>query len=96
MRGSLSLGALFADIDFKDISEAEARLRLTTCPSSPSIIVQLDGGLHCYWVLRAPFDLTTEVHPGHAAAARGLARTFCDDSPTTPGESVVSQEHHHE
>lgn len=44
---------LWCDIDFKDFpgGEAEARARLASFASPPSIIVRSGGGLHCYWLL---------------------------------------------
>ncbi len=53
----LHLGAVFADIDFKAISEAEARARLARFALPPSLIVFSGGGLHAYWLLREPLDL---------------------------------------
>lgn len=51
------LHVLFIDIDFKDISEAEARVLLERFPFPPSIIVASGGGLHCYWLLKEPLNL---------------------------------------
>jgi hypothetical protein len=42
------LPALFVDVDFKAIDEAEARERLARYPHPPSAIVASGGGLHCY------------------------------------------------
>lgn len=55
------LHALFCDIDFKTIPEAEVRARLNSFPLPPSLIVRSGGGLHVYWLLREPLDLNTEV-----------------------------------
>ena len=63
------LGAVFVDIDFKDTPEVGAQGRLEKSPCEPSIIVRSGGGLHVYWLLREPFDLSTE-----AAEARHLLR----------------------
>ena len=54
------LGALFADLDFKDISEADARARLQGMPLSPSVVIHSGNGLHCYWLLREPLDVQTD------------------------------------
>jgi len=59
--GCRQLGALYADIDFKTTPEEDARRRLADCPCSPSIMVRSGGGLHCYWLLREPFDLPEEA-----------------------------------
>lgn len=63
------LHVLFVDIDFKGISESEARALLERFPLKPSIIVNSGGGLHVYFLLREPLDLQTE-----AAKARSLLR----------------------
>ncbi|MDA2911568.1 AAA family ATPase [Nitrospiraceae bacterium AH_259_D15_M11_P09] len=55
------LGALFTDIDFKSLSEEEARKRLADFALPPSIIVHSGGGLHCYWLLRESLNLTEEA-----------------------------------
>jgi len=65
----LSLGALFVDIDFKSIPEAEARARLARFPLQGSIGVGSGGGLHMYWLLREPAEL-----PGEADCVRNLLR----------------------
>ncbi len=64
------LGALFVDIDYENISEKDARVRLDRCPCSPSFIVQSGGGLHVYWLLREPLDLTTEADAARAVLRR--------------------------
>lgn len=51
------LHVLFVDLDFKDTPEAEPRAKLGRFPLPPSIVVNSGGGLHCYWILREPFDL---------------------------------------
>jgi hypothetical protein len=55
------LGALFADVDFKQTPEADARDRLARCLLPPTVIVHSGGGLHCYWKLREPFELPDEA-----------------------------------
>jgi hypothetical protein len=59
------LRALFVDIDFKTTPEAEARGRLDRFLLKPSFVIANGGGLHCYWLLREPFDL-----PGEAQKAK--------------------------
>jgi hypothetical protein len=62
--------AIFADIDFKESSEAEARSRLAAFPLKPSIVVWSGGGLHVYWLLQAPYDLRN----GSAAQFKSVLR----------------------
>lgn len=73
MGGSLGncheLRALFVDIDFKAIPEAEARGRLDRFLLKPSFVIASGGGLHCYWLLHEPFDL-----PGEAQKAKSYLR----------------------
>ncbi len=64
-----ALHTLFCDIDFKTTPEAQARLNLDRFPLKPSITVMSGGGLHCYWLLREPLDLSAE-----ADHARSLLR----------------------
>jgi putative DNA primase/helicase len=54
------LSALFAEIDFKDSSETEARARLDAFPLKPSAVVFSGGGLHVYFFLRESVDLTEQ------------------------------------
>ena len=73
------LGTVFVDIDFKDTPEATARERLATCPCPPSIIVHSGDGLHCYWLLREPFNLATEADQAKRLLRRLLAEAFVRD-----------------
>ncbi len=53
---------LFADLDFKLFeSESAAWQRLKGFPLKPSMVVHSGGGLHCYWLLSEPVDLTTKA-----------------------------------
>lgn len=63
------LYAIFVDIDFKTISEADARATLERFPLKPSIVVASGGGLHIYFMLKEPLDLQQE-----ADRAKGLLR----------------------
>lgn len=63
------LRALFVDIDFKAIPEAEARGRLDRFLLRPSFVIASGGGLHCYCLLREPFD-----PPGEAQKAKSYLR----------------------
>jgi hypothetical protein len=55
------LPALYADVDFDHISEADARQRLADCPIRPSIMIASGGGLHVYWLLKEPLDLADDL-----------------------------------
>ncbi len=65
----LHLPALFVDLDFKTLPEAEARHRLATARPRPSLFVASGGGLHVYWTLDTPIDLSVD-----AANAKTLLR----------------------
>ncbi len=54
-----ALHALFVDLDFKDSSDHEVRVRLAAFPLPPSAVVTSGNGLHVYWLLTAPIDLAT-------------------------------------
>lgn len=66
-----TLSVLFIDIDFKDISEAKARVLIERFPYKPSIIIHSGGGLHIYWLLREPLDLQA---PEDCTRAKNLLR----------------------
>jgi len=57
--GCAGLYAVFADIDFKESSEVEARARLDAFALRPSMIVNTGGGLHVYWLLTEAIDVAT-------------------------------------
>ncbi len=52
------LWALYIEIDFKHVSVTEALAGLQTFELPPSYIVHSGGGLHAYWVLSEPLNLT--------------------------------------
>jgi hypothetical protein len=60
------LGALFVDIDFKGTPEPAARAALERFLFPAAARVQSGGGLHAYWLLREPLDLTTETEGTYA------------------------------
>jgi hypothetical protein len=60
LKDCLELRALFVDLDFKAITEEEALSALNSFPIPPDMIVATGGGLHCYWLLATPINLTTE------------------------------------
>lgn len=67
------LPALFADLDFCLYTggEVDARAALARCPLAPTAVVHSGGGLHCYWRLKEPIDLTIETE---ADTAKSLLR----------------------
>lgn len=64
------LPALFVDIDFKDLDETEARARLAAFPP-PTALIQSGGGLHPWWSLVTPLNVTA---PEGCTRAKGLLR----------------------
>lgn len=72
LSGCLELHALFADLDFKDSSEQDARRRLAAFPLPPSAVVASGGGLQAYWFLDQPLDLQN----GGAVYAKQLLRAL--------------------
>lgn len=78
-----SLTALFADLDFKQIPETEARQRLAGFPQSA--IIHSGGGLHVYWLLHEPLNLR---NPTDCATARSLLRRLA----TFLGADMVAAE----
>ena len=54
------LYAFYADLDFKDSSEAETRARLAAFPLATSATIFTGNGLHTYWFLTEPLDLRKE------------------------------------
>lgn len=65
----LALSALWVDVDFKSVPEAEARKCLAECPFPPTAVLHTGGGLHVYWILKEPMGL-----PLDGAQARTLLR----------------------
>jgi AAA domain/RepB DNA-primase N-terminal domain len=68
----LVLTALFVDIDFKKVPEAEARRLLARCLFPPSLIVRSGGGLHVYWLLVEPIEVLAQAD-AIGRALHGLA-----------------------
>jgi len=50
----VNIPAVWVDIDFKDIPEAEAEKRLREFPLRPTYVVRSGGGLHVYWLFKEP------------------------------------------
>jgi putative DNA primase/helicase len=72
------LGALFADVDFKETPEPEARERIARCPLRPSALVHSGGGLHVYYFLREPLVLSDDAERAKHLLRR-LARALGGD-----------------
>ena len=53
-RNHAPTNVLWADIDFKETAEADARERLLLMDHEPHVVVNSGGGLHCYWILDSP------------------------------------------
>lgn len=68
------LRLLFADFDFKDVSEAEARQRLGAFRLQPSALLHSGFGLHVYWLLSEPVE-----HDAAKKLLRKLAETLGAD-----------------
>jgi AAA domain len=53
---------IWGEVDYRDhpeLSADEIYHRLTAAPKPPNLIIRSGHGLHCYWLLRTPEDLTT-------------------------------------
>lgn len=70
--------ALYADLDFKDVPEAQARQALASFPLEPSFVIHSGGGLHCCWMLSEGLDLRRESG-AFKALLRALARALNAD-----------------
>ena len=66
---------LWADIDFKETPEADARERLLLMDMPPHIVVNSGGGLHCYWVLDSPVEDAKSALRALAVSVGGDARS---------------------
>lgn len=79
-----TLGAIFADVDFKQTPESEARQRLAEFPLAPTFIVRSGHGLHLYYCLREPLDLATDEVRARALLVRLAAALGGDRSAAEP------------
>jgi hypothetical protein len=75
-----ALVALFGDFDFDRMPESETRARLAEFPLPPSLVVHSGHGLHVYWLLREPFDLTHDEPRARALLKRLAAHLNADPS----------------
>lgn len=63
--------ALWLDMD--DVDPVTTRLALLNIPAMPSIINQSGGGVHAYWLLDEPVQITPETHLEFKRVIHGLA-----------------------
>lgn len=77
------LSALFADVDFKQTPQGEARHRirlLEQANAGPSLIIETGGGYHLYWALRKPVSVATaEQREAAKILLRDLAKAVGGD-----------------
>lgn len=82
------LRALFVDLDFKAVSEDAAREALAAFSIPPSMVIATGGGLHCYWFLEVPLDLTTD-HPRARQILLALAKKLGGDLAAATPERIL-------
>lgn len=79
--------ALWVDIDCvkQDLTGKEVMEALSFLPFAPSIVINSGGGLHVYWMLEAPVDIS-EGQPARSAvsdALKALAGVLAGDMKST-------------
>jgi putative DNA primase/helicase len=78
----VQIPSVWCDIDFKDIAEDEAHIKLSEFPFKPSIVIHSGGGIHCYWVLSEPAGMRDipllESYNKRIAQALGGDSKACD------------------
>src|SRR6185503_2882339 len=79
LQDCLALHTLFADLDFKETPEQEARARLAEFQLKPSAVVASGGGLHCYWFINPPLDLRLQSGNEVKRLLRALAKSLGAD-----------------
>jgi P4 family phage/plasmid primase-like protien len=85
----LDLHALFADLDFKDSSEADVRQRLAAFPHPPFAIVSSGGGLQAYWLLKTPIAIAGDGARNIQTALRRLATALGGDLNATDAPRIL-------
>lgn len=70
--------AIWVDID--DVSAAETRLALLNLPVMPNIIVKSGGGVHGYWLLDEPVEITGENKTEFKRVLHGVANLCGGDT----------------
>ena len=83
--------ALWVDCDFKAEGDRERfEELLRTFPMPASMIVFSGGGMHTYWLLEEPFDLTTEADVlRFEYALKGLCDYFDADRAATDASRIL-------
>lgn len=78
---SSTIGALWADVDFKDFEggQAEARKRILAFEFNPSIAVGTGNGWHFYWVLKEPEEINSKSRPYFRGILDGIATALGGD-----------------
>lgn len=79
------LPALFIDADFKLSQESRVLEALVEFPLEPSIVVSTGGGMHAYWLLHEPLDLSDA---GKLADSTNLMRRLAAAFSAIADESV--------
>jgi len=77
------LSVMFVDIDFKDTSQAEARVLLAAFSLSPSVVLHSGNGLHVYWLLREPINLEGKNVASVEGMLKRLAKALRADDAAT-------------
>jgi hypothetical protein len=72
--------ALWADLD--NVTTEDGYARLIRAPVPPSIVVRSGGGLHGYWLLNTPVQLTPETREDFKRALHGLINIVGGDPAT--------------
>ena len=78
----VNIPALWADIDFKNISREIFAKKIKEFPFKPSAVINSGGGLHLYWILKEPvgknkIDMVEDIN--HRIAAQlGGDHNSCD------------------
>ena len=79
--------ALWTDVDFKDIDQAEIDQRIDDFPLRPSMIVKTGNGYHLYWILDTPAT-TTDIQRIEEINKR-LVSHFGGDAKATDAARVL-------
>jgi hypothetical protein len=83
----VEIPAVWCDIDFKDLLQAEAKKRLWESPARPSLVVESGGGYHVYWRLKEP--ATRKDIPRIEALNRQIAAYLNGDPQATDASRIL-------
>jgi putative DNA primase/helicase len=83
----VEIPAVWVDVDFKDIDQAEAERRLNEFPIKPTVIVESGGGLHIYYVFKEPCG--KDDIDQCEAVMRGLAMRLGGDLASTDASRIL-------